>query len=322
VSSLAPIDVELAAVAAELREQDPDGSRTGGVLRDTFDQLYDGQRTGRYRWDQLYKTEKTHCGTVVEINLQREFKFVDGVTLDYRIAGVETDCKYSQRIGGWMIPPEARGHVCLVLSGADTASPTWSMGVVRATSEHLNTGANRDAKATLNKAGRKAIIWLFRNAALPANVLLQLDTQTVQRIFAPASGQKRINELFRSALGSVIGRAAVATVAQQADYMKRVRANGGARSALRPDGILVLGQYTSHSVIARALGIPVPSSGESVSVRVTPAKRQGPGVAVIGGRFWSVAQSGDAIVRAPSLPRILRKPSLRGVKRPELTPEK
>jgi hypothetical protein len=110
------------AVAAELRALDPNGSRTAQVLRNTFDQLYDGQRTGRYRWDQLYKTEKTHCGTLVEINLQREFKFLDGDVLDYTIANVDVDCKYSQTVGGWMIPPEARDHVCLVVSASDTCN--------------------------------------------------------------------------------------------------------------------------------------------------------------------------------------------------------
>src|SRR2546430_14927054 len=104
-----------ASVVAEVRRLDADGTRSAAVLRETFDQLYDGQRTGRYRWDQLYKTEKTHCGTLVEINLQREFKFSDGRTLDYSIGGVDVDCKYSQRIDGWMIPSEARGHICLLV---------------------------------------------------------------------------------------------------------------------------------------------------------------------------------------------------------------
>jgi hypothetical protein len=99
----------------------------------------------------------------------------------------------------------------------------WSMGLVRASANHLNLGANRDAKATLNEAGRNAITWIQQNAPLPANVLLKLDAATVDRIFAQPSGQKRINELFRSALGIVIGRAAVATVAQQDDYMKSSR---------------------------------------------------------------------------------------------------
>jgi Restriction endonuclease NaeI len=100
VNSVLSPDAELTAVAAEIRSFDLDGSRTARVIRNTFDQLYDGQRTGRYRWDQLYKTEKTHCGTLLEINLQREFKFSDGPTLDYLIGGVDVDCKYSQTIGG------------------------------------------------------------------------------------------------------------------------------------------------------------------------------------------------------------------------------
>jgi len=178
------------------------------------------------------------------------------------------------------------------------------MGLVRASANHLNLGANRDAKATLNGAGRNAITWIQQNSPLPANVLLKLDAATVDRIFAQPSGQKRINELFRSALGIVIGRAAVATVAQQDDYMKRVRANGGARTILQPEGILILGQYQSHVVIAQALGVPVPSSGDSVSVRVTPARNRGAGVVEIGGDLWKLAAPGDPIVTAPDLPSI------------------
>jgi Restriction endonuclease NaeI len=295
---------ELAAVAAELHRLDPTGSRIAQVFRNTFDQLYDGQRTGRYKWEQLYKTERTHCGTLVEINLRREFIFTDGVTLDYQIGGVEVDCKYSQRIGGWMIPPEARDHVCVLASAADTANPTWNIGLVRAIPAHLNAGANRDAKTTLNEAGRSAINWLFRNAPLPRNVLLQLDGRTVDRIFAQDSGQKRVNELFRTARGKIVRRATVATVAQEDDYMKRVRANGGARTALKSEGILILGQFKAHTAIARALMIPVPGPGESVSVRVAHAAKRGTGVAEIGGRFWKVARAADPIVCAPDLPTI------------------
>src|SRR5437660_4701619 len=182
-----PADRDATADAAEIRNLDPDGSHTASVLRATFDQLYDGQRTGRYRWDDLYKTEKTHCGTLVEINLQREFKFADGIVLDYEIAGCDVDCKYSQTVGNWMIPPEARDRICLVISATDSAQPTWSMGVVRASAAHLNVGANRDAKATLNQAGRQAIIWIARDAPLPVNVLLTLSADALKRIFAQSS---------------------------------------------------------------------------------------------------------------------------------------
>jgi len=297
-------DRELQCVTAALYELDPKGSRTAQVLRDTLDQLYDGQRTGRYRWDQLFKTEKTHCGTLVEINLQREFKFENGGKLDYRIAGIEVDCKYSQTRCAWMIPPEAHDHLCLVLCAEDSQNPTWSMGLVRATVDHLNTGANRDAKSTLNEAGRKAINWLFEEAPLPPNVLLQLPQAALDRIMAMNSGVQKTNELFRVALGMRVGRAVVATVSEQVDYMRRIRYNGGARGYLQPEGIIILGQYQSHVAVARSLGLPLPGLGESVSARIPPARVAGPGAAEIEGKLWRIAKSGDPIVPAPILPEI------------------
>src|SRR5205823_7346337 len=107
---LSGADLQLERVIERLRALDPDGGRFAMVLRDTLDQLLDGQRTGRYRESELRKTEKTHMGTLVEINLQRAFDFADGTSTDYRIAGIEVDCKFSRRFGGWEIPLEAYGH--------------------------------------------------------------------------------------------------------------------------------------------------------------------------------------------------------------------
>jgi hypothetical protein len=297
----AATDAELEAVKTEALSLDPNGSRTAQVLRDTFDQIYDGQRTGRYCWDKLHKTEKTHFGTLVEINLHREFNFGDGIAMDYQIAGIEVDCKYSQRTNAWMIPPETRGHLCLVVSAEDNEAPKWSMGLVRAKPEYLNTGANRDAKSTFNDAGRNAIVWLYKKADLPPNVLLQLDRSIVDKIFEKKSGQKRINELFRNTLGMRVGRAVIATVAQQDDYMKRVRGNGGARSALKTEGIILLGQYLEHVEIAEALGVPTPGKGETVSVRVISASGPGTNVSLINGSYWRKATSQDPVAPAPKL---------------------
>jgi len=298
------MDKELGAVAVQIRVLDPQGIRTARVLRKTFDKLYDGQHTGRFCWDQLYTTESTHAGELVEINLHREFKFQDGEKMDYRIAGTDVDCKYSQKIGGWMIPPEAHGHLCLVISAEDTKTPTWCMGLVRITLERLNSGGNRDRKATLNADGRNAIAWLFKDMPLPPNVLLQIDRETVDGIMAMSSGQKRVSELFRAALCMRVGRAVVATVAQQHDFMKRVRANGGARIWLKAEGIMILGQYRSHAAVARALRVPNPEPGESVSVRVVPAAASGAGVAEIEGTLWRVAGPGEGGASAPDLPKV------------------
>lgn len=300
-AAMTAADSELELVTTRLLRLDPDGTRTAQVLRDTLDQLYDGQRTGRYRWDQLHKTEKTHCGTLVEINLHREFGFDDGDVLDYRVAGVEVDCKYTQSMGRWMIPPEARNRLCLLAWASDEES-VWSLGLVRASDELLTAGGNRDLKVNLNPEGRRAIRWLFHRAPLPPNVLLHLHRPTVDKIMEMTHGTKRLNELFRVALGRRVGRGVVATVARQEDYMKRVRKNGGSRTALKPEGIIILGQYSAHGAIAESLGVPVPGSGESVAVRVAPASGMAPGVAAIDGAFWRVAGPADAVTTAPELP--------------------
>lgn len=298
-------DSSLDAVADVLRAADPDGVRFARALRRTLDMLLDGQHTGRYRWDQLHKTEKTHAGTLVEINLQREFDFDDGERLDYRIAGADVDCKFSQRRGGWMIPPEAVGQLCLLVWANDERS-RWCAGLVRADAKVLNPGTNRDAKRTLSPVGRDRVQWLFEDAELPENALLALSESDVEAVFAPSSGQGRVDELFRRAQQRLVSRAVVATVAQQEDYMKRVRGNGGSRSRLRSEGFVILGQYGIHQDIARRLGLPVPGPGESVSARLTPwdpARPDTPSVE-LDGRRWMLASPGDAAVEAPTLPRV------------------
>ena len=294
-------DAALTAVAAALRCADADGARTARVLRATLDQLYDGVRTGRYRWDELHKTEKTHCGTLVEINMQREFGFADGEDLDFRIAGVEVDCKYSQTDGRWMIPPEAQGEICMVLWANDEES-RWKMGVVRAATDLLGDGKNRDSKTTLNKKGREAISWIFACGQLAQNTLLHLPDAVTDEIMEGRSGAERIRRLCRLVQHRIIRREIVATVAQQVDYMKRLRGNGGARSDLQPEGIIILGQYERHRQIAEALHLPVPGPGDTVTARVHPALPDEHPSVVIDGSFWRLASDADSVVPAPELP--------------------
>lgn len=279
-------DSAIEQVAERLLSLDPDGERMARVFRGTFDQLYDGQHTGRYRLDQLFKTEKTHFGTLIEINLQRELQFDDGDVLDFNIAGHEVDCKYSHT-GQWMLPIESFDQLVLVAQANDSTS-TWSAGLVRVTEENRRSSENRDRKTGLNALGRSRIRWVFRDAAMQPNALLQLPPSDVTAIMGLSSGQARVNELFRRATNRRISRAIVATVAQQDDYMKRVRYNGGARSALRADGYLILGgDYRNQRNLAAALGVEIPERGEFVSVRVTPAKERA-GVE-IAGSWWRIA---------------------------------
>jgi hypothetical protein len=297
-------DAQVGAVAQFLLSNDPAGVRMAKVLRRTFDMLLDGQHTGRYRWDQLYKTEKTHFGTLVEINLQREFGFADGQAMDFAIEGVDVDCKYAQSIGEWMIPPEAMGHIILGLWANDQLG-RWSLGLIRVTEQRLTSSrGNRDLKRRLTAAGKQEVTWVFRDRQLPENALLRIPTVDVARIFEPAHGTKRVDMLFRLAQRRLISRVVVATVAQQEDYMKRIRGNGGSRSSLRPEGIVIIGQYDSHRRVAEALGLPVPGAGESVSVRLSSiASLDAPSVS-LGGHRWVVARQCDPPEMAPLLPDI------------------
>lgn len=292
-------DVSLQEVFARFWLLDPDGERTAQVFRETFDQLYDGQRTGRYRLDQLFKTEKTHFGTLIEINLQREFKLGDGTVLDFSVDGHEVDCKYSHT-GQWMLPLESFDQLVLVAQADDRAS-TWSLGLIRVTQENRRTSENRDRKTGLNATGRANIAWIHRDRPMQPNVLLQLQQSETERIFAPKSGQARVNELFRIADNRRITRNIVATVAQQSDYMKRVRYNGGARTLLQPEGILILGgDYKVQQNLAHSFGAEVPEPGEFVSIRAVPSET---GV-LIDGRHWRLARTGEQPpVAAPTLPR-------------------
>lgn len=307
-------DPELELVEAQLLRLDPSGDRVATVLRDTFDQLYDGQHTGRWNFDDLRKTEKTHMGTLVEINLHREFDFDDGDKTDYRIANVQVDCKYSMRPFGWMLPPEVINEVALLLTANDEAS-TWGAGLVRITPDVTRQTHNRDAKTSLSRLGRQKIRWLWAShPGLPPNLFYQLDDVTRNAIFGARAlrgnrhGQARLNELFRRVHGRIIRRSEVATAARQDDFMKRARDSGGSRDKLRPEGILVLGHQNDDPKVAADLGLPVPSKGELVAARVVPARpdRNDP-VAEINGEAWVVARPGDVVVPAPIIERMRPK---------------
>jgi hypothetical protein len=304
-------------VVAAFRAADPDGRRAAAVLRATFDQLYDGQRTGRYSWNQLYKTEKTHYGTLLEINLRRTFDDViddtaDDHPLDYLIRGHDVDCKYSQNLGGWMLPPECFDQLLIVATANDQRG-TWSLGVVRASENNRRPGKNRDAKASLSARGRKQIDWVHFEAALPPNILLSLDQQTLQQVLAPKSGQARVTELLRQVTQRRIGRNTIATLAQQDDYMARLRDNGnGARTTLRAEGYLIPGgDYEAHRNVARQLGVTPPEPGEVISLRVTPAAENEVWTVELEGRRWRLAHSDETTSEpAPKLPDVRKAKQL------------
>ncbi|MFJ6381709.1 NaeI family type II restriction endonuclease [Kitasatospora sp. NPDC092039] len=294
-------DAEIQAVKAALYVLDPTGQTMGRVIRETIDQLLDGQRMGRWDYEQLHKTEKTHLGTLVEINIYKEFKLAEGKKADYLISGIEVDCKYAKGIGKWEIGPELVGCICLVITADDKAG-TWRAGLVRASEEHLRSTENRDRKRRLNTVGVAAVSWLWGGEnRLAPNQLLRMDTEKRTRIMSAKSkakdqhGQARINQLFIECQREVIRRVTLETVGHGLkDPLKRARSNGGARDYLRRLGILVLGHQEGDPVVARMLGLEIPDKGEFISVQVIPAPepRDKRPAALIQGSYW-VAADGD-----------------------------
>lgn len=295
-------DRALREVAAWFLEKDPAGERFATVLRDSLDQVLDGPRTMRFRYSDLRKTEKTHVGTIVEINLGKEFDLADGVIMDYQVAGQEVDCKYSMFFGGWELPLESLGHLVL-LTWADDDASRWSAGLWRVDPRHLGRGeGNRDRKKKMLKSGHEHVRWLWRDRALPENLLLHLPLPVLERVFHPTSGQQRINELFRSVQGRIIRRDVILTVAQQKDGPRRARM-AREEKYLGGEGIIVLGHYEWDVAVARALGLPVPRSGEWVSARVAPA--DGPGASTFEAErlWWRLAGPDEWVSAAPRVPR-------------------
>jgi hypothetical protein len=294
-------DPALDAVAAAWLRADPDGTRTAAVVRETFDQLYDGQRTGRWDYDQLFKTEKTHLGTLLQINLQKELGLEDGLRLDYRIAGAEVDCKFSRVLYEWEIPREMyeRGGELALVCWASDHHARFGVGVVRINDELLRTSRNRDGKRKLNDAGADSVRWLTWGGLIE-NTLLHLDDATRASILGGRSGQECVTRLFRLLPGRLINRATVLTCAKQDDCLKRVR---DARKLLRGEGVVVFGHYAPHPQMAAALGLPAPRRGEFVSARLTPAGADEAGAIEVERGVWRVARQADPQVEAPVLPK-------------------
>ncbi|MDT0180215.1 NaeI family type II restriction endonuclease [Microbacterium sp. ARD31] len=316
---------ELAPIVDWFTREEHARDRFRWVLRDTLDELMDGQRTGRWAYQHLSKTEKTHLGTAVEVNLTREFDFADGAHLDWKIAGLDIDCKFSKDLGKWEIPMEmylcdAHGDLQgkadspALLTWLNDDTGEWAAGLVTITDDRLRwtmkDGAparayNRDNKRKLADAARNNIYWLWGGVQkdLPPNLLRTLSNGDRDRIFANAdSGQARVNELFRTVPTTVIGRRTVLTVAQQDDAPKRAR---DARIQLRDEGILILGHQKSHGRIAADLHLPAPQRGEWMSIRVARVRgAESRASSEIAGERWALAlEDEEGLAPAPELPR-------------------
>lgn len=306
------LPADLAPIAEWFCDEEDARERLRWALRDSLDELLDGQRTGRWAYQHLSKTEKTHLGTVVEVNLTKEFDFANGEDLDWRIADRDIDCKFSKDLGGWEIPMEmyrcadhgdrqGKADHPALLTWFDDTTNRWAAGLVTITDERLRwkldgleRAYNRDNKRSLANSAARQVYWLWGGLQedLPRNLLLHMAPVVRERILSQTlSGQRRVDQLFREVQRQIVGRETILTVAQQDDAPKRVR---DARKSLQREGIVILGHQDAHPVIAAALELPVPVKGEWIAERIIPVSETDtrPFVAMHG-RRWARARDDE-----------------------------
>ncbi len=255
-------------------------------------------------------------GTAVEVNLTKEFEFANGDDLDWKVAGLDVDCKFSKDLGGWEIPMEmylcedhgarqGKANHPALLTWLNDDTNQWAAGLITITDERLrwrvdkesgerSRGYNRDNKRRLADSAKSDIYWLWGGMQrdLPRNLLLHLDAAARERVFShPRSGQARVDQLFREVQDTIVSRQMVVTVAQQDDAPKRAR---DARLHLRKEGVLILGHQESHPSVARR-----PRASRSGEGRVD----RGPGRACRGNRFTAILQHRGAAMGASSAGR-------------------
>lgn len=259
----------LSALAQDItaRAGGPDGlaEKFSAMLRQCVDDVIMTPKTGRRSYDELEKTEKTYIGTRVEIELRAMLDLPKG-KLDTEILGRDVDIKNTM-VNNWMIPTEALDHPCILVA-ADEARARCYLGVIVARADYLTMGQNKDAKKSVSAAGFENIFWMLRDHPYPPNFWRTVAPDVVSRIFAGKTGNQRMAALFREVQGVPITRDVVEAVAQQQDFMRRIRSDNGrgTRDILAREGVLLLSGHYDAPLI-EALGLPFCLGSEFVSYR-------------------------------------------------------
>jgi hypothetical protein len=239
------------------------------LLRQSIDEVIDAPRSRRFVVDELEKTEKTYLGTKVEILLRNHLDIDRGEVLDVRVDGIEVDIKNTIK-SSWMIPREAVGHPCILIS-TDEKRAKCSFGLVVIEKDILTRGKNQDGKGSISAEGKKNIHWMLKDKDYPRNFWEGVTPAALKKITAPRGGTERLALLFEHYQQVPIPRDVLLALAHQKDAMKRLRKNGGARDRLAREGIgLLSGKYNS-ALIAK-LGLPFCGVDDFISVKPSEAE--------------------------------------------------
>jgi hypothetical protein len=303
---------DLREIAAWFEGQEDARRRFGFVFRDALDFMLDGQHTGRWHYDHLSKTEKTHLGSMIEITFAKEFEIEEGRLIDWRVAGQDIDCKFSRSMYGWEFPLEmyaqsySTGHKNTIDHPAFVAwmcddTNEWAVGLVRISDGLLRFHPdgrprwNGDRKRKIADEHQDEIYWLFGGVQddLPRNAILDLSAaERAGALNSSTSGNMRMKVLFTAVQQQLIDRGTILTVGQQDDSPRRAR---DSRTLLAKSGIALLGHMEGHPDVALALGLDVCEKGQWMSVRLVQVDAHSPRrKAFHRGRWWAIANEGEA----------------------------
>ncbi len=242
------------------------------IVSDAVDFVVDPVRTARTKVSDLDNVEKTFIGLKVEHYL-RDFLNVPKGLRDLRIAGMDVDVKNTVS-KTWMIPPETFKNVepCILIMVA-TEDRHCSMGLMIARPEYLNA-PNRDAKRSVSSKAFENIYWMVKQQPLPESRFNGIDMARFRELRTVRGGVKRAAAFFRENIGKVIHRTVVqGLLFDQDDYMKRIRANGGAKDILSRENIAILsGAYAQMAI--NAFGLASCQKDEFISWRYSEADKE------------------------------------------------
>ena len=238
------------------------------IVRGALDFVLDPVRTARTRVTELDNVEKTFIGLKLE-HFVRDMLDVPKGLRDLVIDGIDVDIKNTVN-DNWSIPQETyrSSEPCLLMMVNDDE---WkcSLGLIIARPEYLHKGkGNRDTKKGVSAGGRKNIDWLVQQAPFPASLFNGLDMNRFRELRKILAGSERAAQFWRENLGRVLHRDVMqALLFDQYDYMKRLRANGGAPDVLGLEGIAILiGTYRKEQQLAAVLGFDSLKRDEVVGV--------------------------------------------------------
>ncbi|UNK37734.1 hypothetical protein MNR02_14885 [Shinella sp. H4-D48] len=238
------------------------------LLRQAFDEVIDAPRTGRFTLAETEKTEKTYVGTKVEILVRNHLDVPKGTILDMLVAGEEIDIKNTTG-RDWMLPREVVGRPAFLVRSSEKTA-LCDVGVVVCRPDYLRISTNQDGKGQLLAAQHVNIWWILRQHPYPPNFWEILSVADRNEIVSARGGTHRIAALFEKVQDKPISRQQVSALAQQLDYMKRIRRNGGARDILAPKGIALLWGQRDRALIEQLNLGPV-TADEFISFRPTSA---------------------------------------------------